>query len=341
MNVAPPDLSEADLLDACHRWDPEIDCIEHLPLGFGSHHWRALSGGSGRYFLTVDDLDTKTWLGEDRDSAFDGLSEVFHTAWALRDSCGLDFVVAPIEAQDHELVVRLSERYSLAVFPLVGGVPAGEWGEPRDRSCIPELVHCLAAVHGSAPAVRPGAPRDDFRIPGRAALEEALDRLGEPWHGAGPLGEPARLALLDGRELLRHSVVRFDELAISLSEQGERAIVVTHGEPHPGNILVDDEQRLHLVDWDTLAVGPPERDLWMLAGDADGLSLYTSITGVSASIDAMSFYRLGWVLKDVVAFVGVLRAEHELDADTEKTFRALRLSLVHLGESGGAELPWT
>ena len=38
---------------------------------------------------------------------------------------------------------------------------------------------------------------------------------------------------------------------------------MTHGEPHAGNVMRTDEGRL-LVDWDTVALAPPERDLWML-----------------------------------------------------------------------------
>jgi aminoglycoside phosphotransferase (APT) family kinase protein len=39
--------------------------------------------------------------------------------------------------------------------------------------------------------------------------------------------------------------------------------VLTHGEPHPGN-LIQVGSRWMLVDWDTTLVAPPERDLWLL-----------------------------------------------------------------------------
>ena len=39
--------------------------------------------------------------------------------------------------------------------------------------------------------------------------------------------------------------------------------VVTHGEPHPVNVMQTDAGRV-LIDWDTVAIAPPERDLWMV-----------------------------------------------------------------------------
>jgi aminoglycoside phosphotransferase (APT) family kinase protein len=43
-------------------------------------------------------------------------------------------------------------------------------------------------------------------------------------------------------------------------ERGERG-ALTHGEPHPGNVIGTDDGWL-LVDWDTAAIAQPERDLW-------------------------------------------------------------------------------
>jgi thiamine kinase-like enzyme len=43
------------------------------------------------------------------------------------------------------------------------------------------------------------------------------------------------------------------------------AWVVTHGEPHPANVIRT-PGGLKLIDWDTVQLAPAERDLWMVAG---------------------------------------------------------------------------
>lgn len=48
--------------------------------------------------------------------------------------------------------------------------------------------------------------------------------------------------------------------------------VITHGEPNAANMLWSANGDLFLIDWDTVAIGPRERDLWLpdeLAGGAD------------------------------------------------------------------------
>jgi spectinomycin phosphotransferase len=65
-----------------------------------------------------------------------------------------------------------------------------------------------------------------------------------------------------------------------------------------------------LVDWDTVALGPPERDLWMLADAAD----------LEVDEAAVDFFRLTWDLADLAAFTNVLRSPHNRSADTEKAY---------------------
>ena len=45
---------------------------------------------------------------------------------------------------------------------------------------------------------------------------------------------------------------------------------MTHGEPHRGNIVVTDAGVV-LVDWDTCLLAPPERDVWLVAGEEPGI----------------------------------------------------------------------
>jgi len=114
-------------------------------------------------------------------------------------------------------------------------------------------------------------------------------------------------------------------------------MVVTHGEPHPGN-LIRTRDTLALVDWDTVALARPERDLWML-DDSEGetRAAHQAITGRAPDPEALAAYRLTWALADVAAFTTRLRGEHERDADTEKALDGLHAILA--GEEPSPYLP--
>jgi spectinomycin phosphotransferase len=113
-----------------------------------------------------------------------------------------------------------------------------------------------------------------------------------------------------------------DRLAADVaSRKGEW--VVTHGEPHAGNVMRTAEGHA-LVDWDTVALAPPERDLWMVVGDtADEATIYADATGREVDEIAVSFFRLTWDLKDLAEWLNMLRSPHRETEDTSRTYERL------------------
>jgi hypothetical protein len=59
-------------------------------------------------------------------------------------------------------------------------------------------------------------------------------------------------------------------------------------------------------------------------GTKDALKPYTDATGWDVDRAALDFYRFGWSLSDIAAFVPALRASHTGNADTEKAWKAMK-----------------
>jgi spectinomycin phosphotransferase len=80
-----------------------------------------------------------------------------------------------------------------------------------------------------------------------------------------------------------------------------------------------------LVDWDTVALAPQERDLWMLGESTD------------QEVDeaAMDFFRLAWDLGDLAAFTHELRIPHSENADTTKALAGIEYCLAALAAGDG------
>jgi spectinomycin phosphotransferase len=321
VNVPPEGLDEGELPGAlAASWGLDVDTVRYLPEGFGSYHWRANTLDGAKYFLTVDDLDHKLWLGTNRESTFTGLTAAFDTAADLREHADLEFVVPPIRTRDGDTLVRISSQYSLAVFPYIDG-RGGRWGEEVTAVDRTQLVRLLADLHQSTPTVVSTAPHYGVSLPERAELEAALRDVDRPWTG-GPFSEPARQEVAKGAEAVSESLRSFDRLAEDVAKsEGDQ--VVTHGEPHPGN-LIRAGGRFLLIDWDTVGVAPAERDLWMLDEPAnENLQLYTDLTGRKVHEAAISLYRLSWTLKDLATYVVQFRSNHQRTEDTEKAWSGL------------------
>ncbi|MFI6290636.1 phosphotransferase [Nonomuraea sp. NPDC050790] len=295
----PADIRDDDLLRALRKhWDLPIERLTYAPVGFGDHHWTA----DGRWFVTAARPAR----------SFAALAAAMRTAAGL----GLDFVVGPLPARDGAPIAAFPPHYALTVYPLVEGT-AGEFGQEQAESDRVAMAELLAVLHGASAT---GVPVFDPSLTGRAGLEQALDELDRPWTG-GPYSEPAR-RLLAGHSAaaLRGVLAGFDALA---AKHGA-GTVITHGEPHPGNVLRAGPRRL-LVDWDTVALAPPERDLWLALGDSRrAREAYTAATGHEVSPAAMDFFRLRWQLDDISIYVQDFRAPHEDDPDTRTAWDGFR-----------------
>jgi spectinomycin phosphotransferase len=193
-----------------------------------------------------------------------------------------------------------------------GAEPLGDLGAMDDRS---DVVGLLVQLHAATPLVRSLATRRELQVAGRAELERTLQELDDPWT-AGPFSERARAAVARDPERIARLLGQFDRLAAEVAASpGD--LVITHGEPHGRNIIRAYGELL-LVDWDTVALAPPERDLWMVDdGSGDALEEYADATGRKVRQSAIDLYRLGWDLDEVAAYTSRLRGEHRENADSE------------------------
>jgi spectinomycin phosphotransferase len=322
----PEGITERDVARAlADGWDLAAWTLEYVPVGGGSYHWVAAGGALGeRRFVTVDDLDDKGWLGPTRPVVLAGLRAAMDAAVTLRRQAGLGFVVDPIPAATGETVLPVGDRHAVAVFPFLTGKP-GDWAEPLPAPERAELITMLAALHGADPgSVR--LPRFEAGISWRGDLETALGELGQPWAG-GPYAEPARELLAGAARTVRRQLDALDRWAARLASA---EVVITHGEPHPGNV-VHSAAGLLLIDWDTVALAPPERDLWSVAtGSGEEVRRYTELTGRRVDPAMLEFYRLRWALDDLSCFLRDLRAPHHRTPGTEHAWEALEITLADL-----------
>jgi spectinomycin phosphotransferase len=307
-------------------WAIEVVAADYAAVGFGSYHWVIADAAGQQRFVTVDDLGEKGWLGDTRDAVFEGLEAAMDTALALRRQGALHFVVAPMETLSGATLHRLGSRHAVAVFPFLDG-DSGRWGEVMSDEERAALVDMLAALHRCTPLATRASPWR-VGIPGRRALEAALGELDDPWLG-GPYSEPARDLVARGAQQLGRLLETFDRLADRVATAGGD-LVITHGEPHPGNVVRMGAQRL-LVDWDTVGLAPPERDLWMVISETgEEVRRYVEATGRAVDPDGLALYRVRWAVNDVSDFVDQVRNEHHHSPDTDHAWLSLNNTVERL-----------
>jgi spectinomycin phosphotransferase len=345
----PAGITERDLVHAlADGWGLPAETLRYAPVGGGSYHWVLTSGPGEQWFVTVDDLDDKGWLGRTRPAVFAGLRTALDASVTLRREAGLGFVAAPVPSLDGQSLRPLGDTHTVAVFPFLHG-SEGEWDKPLTAPDLDELVAMLAALHSVDPAaVR--LQRREVDLSWRDDLELALRELGRPWTG-GPFAEPARELLAAAAGPVRRGLDALDRWARTMP--AAENLVITHGEPHPGNTIRvapapatapaanvapaaaggpgPASGAIMLIDWDTAGLAPPERDLWMVATETGAeLRRYTELTGRPVDMAAIELYRLRWALDDLSCFVRDLRAPHRRTPGSEHAWQALQITITEI-----------
>jgi spectinomycin phosphotransferase/16S rRNA (guanine(1405)-N(7))-methyltransferase len=122
---------------------------------------------------------------------------------------------------------------------------------------------------------------------------------------------------------VRRALARYDDL-VSAARADPPGLVLTHGEPHPGNTMRTNGGWL-LIDWDTALVAPPERDLWDLdPGDGTLRAAYTAATGTALRPGLLDLYRLRWDLTEIAVCLARFREPHGTTADDEESWTILK-----------------
>ncbi len=294
----PPRGLDADALLAVVRseWNTAAERLDHLPVGFGAHHWAAYAGAQPILFVTLDRVDS-TRPARDRDAAYAG-------AVALH-RLGLEFVLAPLLGGSGSPTVRFSG----------GVVSCTPWqvGDSGRRLDVAWTRSALARLHAVEPP--PGIPRWKPLV-GPDLAVDVRRRLAEPW-GPGPYADRAHRAV--GRHLddLTRWIGRYHELARTARS---RPWVATHGEPHSDNQLATAAGR-YLVDWESLKLAPCERDLRELGADAS----------LGADLDMIEMFELEWRLDEISQYIAWFAAEHYGTDDDRIAFGDLMDELTRPG----------
>ena len=321
MHDEPTSLIKTQLSKAlAAHWGIDARSLDYAPVGFGSYHWLATESDGRRWFVTANDLANLGTFEGPPDAAFAWLDGAMQTNAQVFEA-GLEFALAPVRTRDGDVQVRVSGEWCVSVFPFVEGAESGPWtwtSSPA-RNVAAGLIGRLHAI-----APMPRIRRWAHALPHRGSLQSALNDLAQPWT-AGPYAESARLLLSDVQPEVRDLLAAYDRLANAVAASSE-SWVITHGEPHSANFITRPDGEMLLIDWETVLLGPRERDLWIVTGDDPAaLASYEREAGAyRPDPRAMELFRVRWLALDMAIYVRGFRATHEDTEDARMSWDGLQ-----------------
>lgn len=281
-------MDRASLLDSVRElYGLAFEGLRFVPVGWVSAAYE-LRVGDERYFL-------KLWPG-----GRDAPGAVARLPLVLRlHELGFQ-VPYPVATADGLLSASVAAG-TVALFPFLPGVTPAGW--PRwPVAVLDEVGRTIAALHAATPELSVALPRGRFVVPVADELRLHLsDRAVKADRGAV-------MDQLERLERLQSAVRRL-----------QPQYVVSHADLVGDNILVDDDGRVSVLDWDGACLAPPELDLAMLLhgeqptdDQAFRRALAVYPREVPLSEDLFAFFLLRRYLEDYTARVVRLHQD-ELD----------------------------
>jgi Ser/Thr protein kinase RdoA (MazF antagonist) len=300
-------VDKAELIQALWRaYGVGAASLTFLPTDWGAYNYVVDCAGGERFFLKLlDDAATAGVAASSRDF-YVPLTYELHTKGILPR------VPHPLLTVDGQLCMRFGP-YWLVLDNYIEGMTIG-FGNMPDP-VLPKLARLVGILHRSTQQLTLRNPFvDDFGIPFKAELLQILDRLPEISSDATQSAQELRDLLLPQRASVLTHLQRLESLGAMARECGRR-VVVCHTDLHGGNLIVDGQGQLYIVDWENAILAPPEHDLFMFADDDRFGEIFVpnyeaEYGPMDLDGEHLSFYTYRRVLEDLTAyFARILRGD--------------------------------
>lgn len=224
----------------------------------------------------------------------------------LRDQ-GIASVIAPIETATGQSWTRL-DVFTVILYPFVRGEDgfARSLSERNWRSLGTTLRH-LHATH-VLPEFSAQIPHETYSGEWRDAVRTFQERVDTETFDDPSAAALARM-MREQHETVVTLVERAEQLADALRARNPE-MVLCHADIHGGNVLIDKNDTLYIVDWDTLTIAPKERDLMFIGGGIgrgwntpeEEALFYLGYGHTDVDLEALTYYRYERIVQDIAAF---------------------------------------
>ena len=252
-----PDISKQDLA-AMLRYEYGVDVMRFtfIPKGFASHLYAAHLSDGGRVFVKM--VHPEPLAASDPEF-------YLPLTWNLCHKGLYRNLPYPLRNRSGEFVSSFAGR-PLVLFPFIEGETLEDETKWTD-GLVAALGHAVGMIHRSMPEIGVEKPFvEGYEVRFQGALLDSIAEL----RAAGSADTAGRRALRDAllphADALRARLGRLAALQTRVREINPE-MVVCHTDIHGGNMMLDPQGELYILDWENAMIAPPEHDLFAFIED--------------------------------------------------------------------------
>jgi len=298
--------------------------VEFLPLGLDSSAWAyRVEAENANYFLK---------LRKEIPNPAGILIPCF-----LKEQ-GIDQVMAPLSTKNRKALAS-ANGFFFILYPFITGERAMDVGM-SDVHWM-EFGSILKRLHTTKPTpeLLRQIKRETF-IPKQLEFAKELHAQMKVCQYDDPFQKELADFWLDNYETIGTILERTESLAKRM-QQISLEFVLCHADVHTANLLLSDDDKIYIVDWDETLLAPKERDLLFVIGSifndtSDGRWEQLFFDGYGETeVDplALAYYRYDWCVEDIGEFAKDVFVPENLGEETKLNSIRWFKSLFSMGNS--------
>ncbi len=290
--------------------------VAFLPLGADRNTavYRAVTDHATPYFVKL------------RRGVFDETTVV---VLKLLHNQGVRQIIAPLATRSRQLWTSLGS-FNLTLYPFIEGRHGFEV-DLSDRHWV-DFGRALKGIHTAMvpPAVADRIQQEIYSTQWREIVKRFQVCVEDTTFGDPVAAELA--AFLKVRQPEISDLVRRAERLGSVLQTRSLQFVLCHSDIHAGNILIDANDALYMVDWDNPILAPKERDLMFIGGGLGGgghtaqeeeTLFYQGYGQTQIDPIALAYYRYERIIQDIAAYCEQILLTDEGGEDREEGLQQL------------------
>jgi len=251
---------------------------------------------------------------------------------------GIQQVMAPLPTKDGEAWAIANDFYFI-LYPFITGKRVMDVGM-SDVHWV-EFGSVLKRLHTTKPTpeLLSQIKRETF-IPKQLAFDKELHAQVKTRKYNDPFQKELAEFWLENYGTISTILERTEALAKRMRET-DLEFVLCHADIHTANLLLSDDDKIFIVDWDETMLAPKERDLLFVMG-----SIFNDISGGrweqlffegygETEVDplALAYYRYDWCVEDIGEFAKDVFGRENVGKETKTNSKRWFKSLFSQGNS--------
>ena len=289
-------LSEQSIIDCLKiNYGIEVATLTFLPLGADIHAsvYKAETHNRSSYFVKLKG-----------GRLHDDISAIIID---LLLNAGIEQIIPIVKTIDGQSTQRIDE-FTITVFPFIDGRDGFSRDLTNDQwYTLGKVMKQIHRIHVPA-EVQAKIRRESYSPKWRQAVRSLYPLIeSEP---SGDMVAVNLLTFMKKHTAVIHKLVDRAEQLAQMAQDQSSQFVLCHSDLHGGNVLMDANDAIYIVDWDEPIMAPKERDLMFIGGGVANVwnkphekeLFYKGYGKTEVNMTLLAYYRHERIVEDIAVY---------------------------------------